>query len=153
MPRRFAGETSVNDRKFKGSGQNAVPTRALVPTGGYSTTRCLTGRITTAGAYILSKDTNASTSDCSALYAQRCVDRCSNPFPGSIRNGDSRPCLDVFERRSCPNHGDEGHETKAGVCFRTKAFERHPSRTAIEMTTLVSNTVPKPPQIGNAFWG
>ncbi|GBO31816.1 hypothetical protein AVEN_239623-1 [Araneus ventricosus] len=38
MPRRFAGETSVNDRKFKGSGQNAVPTRALVPTGGYSTT-------------------------------------------------------------------------------------------------------------------
>ncbi|GBO25125.1 hypothetical protein AVEN_158590-1 [Araneus ventricosus] len=42
MPRRFAGETSVNDRKFKGSGQNAVPT------GGYSTTRCLTGRITTA---------------------------------------------------------------------------------------------------------
>ncbi|GBN63546.1 hypothetical protein AVEN_169531-1 [Araneus ventricosus] len=48
MPRRFAGETSVNDRKFKGSGQNAVPTRTLVPTGGYSTTRCLTGRITTA---------------------------------------------------------------------------------------------------------
>ncbi|GBM00291.1 hypothetical protein AVEN_32638-1 [Araneus ventricosus] len=48
MPRRFAGETSVNDREFKGSGQNAVPTRALVPTGGYSTTRCLTGLITTA---------------------------------------------------------------------------------------------------------
>ncbi|GBM55346.1 hypothetical protein AVEN_132503-1, partial [Araneus ventricosus] len=48
MPRTFAGETSVNDRKFKGSGQNAVPTRALVPTGGYSTTRCLTGRNTTA---------------------------------------------------------------------------------------------------------
>ncbi|GBM02884.1 hypothetical protein AVEN_52056-1 [Araneus ventricosus] len=52
MPRRFAGETSVNDRKFKGSGQNGVPSRALVPTGGYSTTRCLTGRITTAAKII-----------------------------------------------------------------------------------------------------
>ncbi|GBL97079.1 hypothetical protein AVEN_254120-1 [Araneus ventricosus] len=33
MPRRSAGETSVNDRGFKGSGQNAVPTRALVSYG------------------------------------------------------------------------------------------------------------------------
>ncbi|GBN14769.1 hypothetical protein AVEN_236556-1 [Araneus ventricosus] len=57
----------------------------------------------------------------------------------------------VFERKSCPNHGSEGHETKTRVCFRTKAFERYPSRTTIEMTALVSNRVPKPPEIGNAF--